>query len=120
MAVDTSAEGYLVRGALRGLLVGSPPHERRGVPEAVLLHLVVGNLADELRRQRNPADVACAGPARRAAGRAPSDEACSALELVQLLQQRPAFGGLERRRVSDVMQRPVFVVETEQQRADPI
>src|SRR6185437_57680 len=39
-------------------------------------------------------------------------------ERLQLLEDRPAFGGVERRRVPDMMERAVRIVEAEEQRPD--
>ena len=113
----------LVEGAVARRLVRPPAPKRRGVAEALALQVVERHLADQLWTQRAPSPCrgrsssgsgrpAC-GPARSRRRRRPSRYGCERVRPSALL-----LGRLEARRVADVVQHAVVVVQPEQQRAD--
>src|SRR5262249_31836361 len=57
----------LIVATVARTFVGAPAQEVGGVPEARALHVVVGDLADALRAQRQPAQVLAAIPPTRRA-----------------------------------------------------
>src|SRR3712207_1780703 len=122
----------LVIRALLGALVGAPPEELAGVTKPTTFELVVLDLDDQLRPQRNPREVLFGVPA---ALRARHAVLAVLLDLSvrpllprvpvqrlgpvgrQLLDQLRAAGHREGRGDADVLQ-GALVVEAEQQRAD--
>src|SRR5439155_9446108 len=101
----------LVVGTRRRYPVRPPPDELRGVPEPVPLHVVVGDLADQLRPEQLVRDVLLARPAARRA-RYPGRLVVGGPRVVghpftvrrQLVQQFTPPGRRERRGHPDVVQ----------------
>ena len=122
-------------GAVGGLLVGAPAAELRGVAEAGALHVVVGDLDDELRRAAAPTTGPCPGssgsarPGTRCAGRVRaraqpahsfhgwSSSAFSRYGARNSTSSR-RFASVKLAHDADVLQLAGVVVEPEQQRAD--
>src|SRR5439155_197789 len=110
----------LLERARSRFAVGSPPLEPRSVPEASVLDAIERDLAHERRLQVDPLGVAASRPSAGSARRSASTEALAALERGQELAELLPFRGLERRRVSHVMQDAVVVVQAEQEAPDPL
>src|SRR5881394_752700 len=84
----------LIERALTGRLVGAPPQEPRGVPEAAALEVVERHLAHQPAVQRDPFGLLPRPPAG-AARRAAVPERVPALVRAQSLQQGSPLGGPE-------------------------
>ena len=93
---DAGISGQLVDRALRGRLVVAPAHDLRAVADAPVADVVVDDLDDELRPQRDPFELAVGGPAARIAA-----AALAGLVRCELGDQLALRGGRERRGVPD-------------------
>src|SRR5439155_15697863 len=113
-------DAELLERARPRIAVGPPALEPRRVPEPPVLHAVERDLAHERRLQINPLRVAAGGPSAGPARPSPSAEALPALEGRQQLPELTTLRGLERRRVTDVVEDAIAVVQTEQEAPDPL
>src|SRR6186997_715546 len=103
------------------IAVVSPAHERRRVTEPPALHAFVRHLAHEHRVEGHPRALPPTRPSALPTGGARlAAEPGAADERREYLEQLPPLGRFERRRVPDVMEVAVGVVETEQQRPDAV
>ena len=122
----------------RGALVGAPAAELRRVAEARALHVVVGDLDDQLRRAAAPTTDPC--PRLQRLGRAGQPLSFAPASLLALGPLAPRmvvervlavaarasstssrrFVGREARDDADVLERARVVVQAEQQRADRV
>src|SRR5262245_40189518 len=124
----------LVVGARGGRQVGPPALEAGGVPEPVALEVLVGDLGDELDPQRLPPHVLLGVPAAGGARHPPARlvrlgvgpllpgmpvERALPVRLELLGELLPQGRG-EAARHPDVVQRPLVVVQTEEQRPDAV
>src|SRR6266540_1401034 len=106
--------------------VGAPALEMGGMPETPALHVVVGDLADQLGAERLPGEVLATAPAGQPAGDAFGAHGAHPRVVValvepvgrDLVEQLLAARQTERGGHPDVLQLAPFVVEAEQQRAD--
>src|SRR5918994_7306524 len=98
----------------RGLVV-APARDLGAVADPVVAGVIGGDLDDELRPQRDPLEVAVAGPAARVA-----HAALSGLVWRELLDQLALALGAQARGVADGAQLAALVVEAEDQRADGV
>src|SRR6185369_6266083 len=120
----------LVVAARRRRPVRAPAQKSGRVPEAVALQVIVFHLAHALDAQRLPRQVLARAPPALPAGHAlrsalgglrppaprmPLERVLA--QRLELLRELLARGHGEGRRHADVMQRPLVVVETEEQRA---
>src|SRR5690606_14763221 len=119
----------LIVPAVAGLLVGAPANECGAVPEAIPLQMIVLHLADALEPKRLPRKVLAGTPtafsARRPHGLIALSEPGVILLRIraergqlasQLLAPRHRKGG----RDADVVQHPIIVIQSKQQRADGV
>src|SRR5579884_368905 len=118
--VEVLGRLQLVVGALTGALVRPPPQEARRVPEPITLELLESDFTYQLRTERNPGGVASLRPAARRAGRSSVAEAALTLIVMQELEQLSPLLRAERGGVADMMEVPLLVVQTEQERADSV
>ena len=102
----------------RGSLVGTPAQEARRVAEAAALEVIEGHLAHQLGADRCPGGLRRASPSARSSRRPPVAEALVGDERLQLLEDGAPLGGVERRRVPDVVEHAIRGVQAEQQRTD--
>src|SRR5260370_31182415 len=126
-----SRDFELVVAAVRRWLVRSPTQKRRGMAEAIALHVVVLDLADALEAQRLPREILARVPPALTAGHARAvglrlspfaprmllERALA--QRRQFLDQLPPARHRERRCDADVMEASPSVVQPEQQRSDP-
>src|SRR5207249_6592123 len=121
--VETRGLRDLVEPALLRRLVGAPPHKARGMAKALTgLELVVCDLTHQLGTDGHPLRVLASRPAAQATRHAarvrpPLLFGDLGLEWLQLLDQLLSLGGAEGRRVPDVVDRALLVVQTEQESA---
>src|SRR5712691_1876569 len=124
----------LIVAAVLRSFVGTPAHEVRRMPESSALHVVVGDLDDALGPKRFPAQVLAAIPPARGAGHslplrvrffhcfgpvAPGMTFESVLaQRRELIDKLLAHRVGERSGDTDVVQRALVVIETEEQRSD--
>ncbi len=92
----------------------------RRVSEPAALQALVANLADELRLERDPLGVSSGAPPARPARAAALAEARSADEGLERLAELASLFRAERRRVTDVLQRSLVVVQTKEQASHSI
>src|SRR5439155_8650223 len=121
--VELRSRGDLVEAALLRLLVDAPPEESCRVAEPLpRTELVVSDLTHEHGLDRDPFGVLASRPAAQPTGHAAAVltgpllwRLC--LQRLQLGDELLALAGVERRRVTHVVQRPLLVVQAEEQRA---
>src|SRR5438045_3348901 len=104
---------HLVHRALPRFLLRAPAKELRAVAEAALREIVVFDFADELRLHRLPLAGALGRPAARASGHAHFERVFAAQGLEPLRQLR-AVVLADRRRVADVHEPSLLVVQPEE------
>jgi hypothetical protein len=107
----------LIDGALPWRLIRAPAQQPGAMSEALAGEMVVADLDHELRFERHPLGRTFGGPAARPAGRIPG-EAGRAGQRFQSFRQRGLVLTSDRRGESDVIEPPLTVIETQQQRAD--
>src|ERR1700682_4862430 len=123
----------LMEGAVTWALVGTPAAKLCGVSKAVALHMVVGNLDDELRTQRLPRQIFPRAPTTLRTGAAmrlrigdllcgcPGAPGMTVERIIPIRRQKrhqlSPFCVREARANADLLEISTVVVEAEQQRA---
>src|ERR1700752_1412760 len=121
----------LLVGAVGGFFVGAPAAELGGVTKTIALHVFVSYLRDQLRPQRFPRQILPRTPPALRARNSPSAihlthgprfprmlfQSVLAIRLEKLNQFDPLLV-LKTRAHDDVMQKPLVVKQTQQQRTN--
>src|SRR3954452_807201 len=106
---------HLLNRATGRVLIRTPMQQLCAVSKTVPREMIVLHFHDKFRRERLPLSTSLGAPPARAA-RFAAGESGRLNDLFQLFRQRWFFGGRKARGKAYVVQEPVLVVQSEQER----